>query len=160
MLSQPAWYVSERPQSDLHWERHLETSQNISKETTFCDAFKTSQIYLKKDIFFVTSLRGLKKDVFCMTSFRRLEHISKNMSFPWHLWDVSKTSLAGICDFSKIPHKMVSCDFRRVTEIFDKIDVRPLETLKKWNVFWECMVINQVYHEYHLADICVRVLAS
>ena len=56
---------------------------------------------------------------------------------------------------------MVSCDLCRVTEIFDKIDVGPLETLKKQNVFWEqCIVINQVCHEYQLADICVRILAS
>ena len=41
-----------------------ETSQrplgNTSKETFFCDVFKTSQIHLKKDIFFVASLRRLK----------------------------------------------------------------------------------------------------
>ena len=56
---------------------------------------------------------------------------------------------------------MVSCDFRRVTEIFDKIDVGPLETLKKWNVFWvQCMVINQVCHELQLVDVYVRILAS
>ena len=56
---------------------------------------------------------------------------------------------------------MVSCDFRRITEIFDKIDAESLETLKKLNVFEEqCMVINEVCHEYQLADICLRILAS
>ena len=74
-LAQLAWDVSERSQSNLHWERHLrdplETSQ---KRWLFCDALKTSQIHLKKDVFFVTSLR-------------RLEHISKKMSFPWRLWE-------------------------------------------------------------------------
>ena len=45
---------------------------------------------------------------------------------------------------------MVSCDFRRVTEIFDKMGVGPLEALKKGNVFWEqCLAINQVCHAYH-----------
>ena len=29
---------------------------------------------------------------------------------------------------------MVSCDFRKVIEISDKIDVDTLETLQKWNV--------------------------
>ena len=45
--------------------------------------------------------------------------------------------------------------------VYDKIDVGLLKTLKKSNVFWEkCIDINQVCHEYQLADICVRVLAS
>ena len=45
---------------------------------------------------------------------------------------------------------MVSWDFRRVTEIFDKVGVGPLEALKKGNVFWEqCLAINQVCHPYH-----------
>ena len=39
---------------------------------------------------------------------------------------------------------MVSCDFRRVIRISDKIVVGPLETLKKWSVFWEhCIDINK-----------------
>ena len=50
---------------------------------------------------------------------------------------------------------MVSCDFHRVIEISDKIDVRPLETLKKWNVFRDqCIAIKQVCHEYQLTDTC------
>ena len=123
--TQPAWDVSERSQSDLHWQRYLrdfpETSQ---KRCLFCDVFKTSQIHLKKDVFFVTSLR-------------RLKNISKKMSFPWRLWDVSKTSLASIFGFPKICHNLISCDFRRLIAISDKIDVGPSETLKKWNVLWE-----------------------
>ena len=56
---------------------------------------------------------------------------------------------------------MVSCDFRRVITIFDRIDVGPLETLKKSNEFWEqCIDINQVCHEYQWGYICVRVLVS
>ena len=116
--SQPAWDVSERSQSNLHWQRHLrdllETSQRI---WLFCDVFKTSRAYLKKDVFRVTFLK-------------RLEHISKNMSFTWRLWDISKTSLASICDFSKIQKyntKMILCNFGRVITKFDKIDVGPLE---------------------------------
>ena len=39
---------------------------------------------------------------------------------------------------------MISCDFRRLITISDKIDVGPWETLKKWNVLWEhCIDINQ-----------------
>ena len=45
IITQPAWDVFEKFQSDLHWERHLsETSQ---KRRLFCDVFKTSQIHLK-----------------------------------------------------------------------------------------------------------------
>ena len=33
--------------------------------------------------------------------------------------------------FQKYPTIMVSCDFRKVTELFDKIHVRPLEILKR-----------------------------
>ena len=84
-----------------------------------------------------------------MTSLRRLERIWRKMSFPWRLWDISKTSLVSICDF----HKVIT--------ISDKIDVVPLETLKKWSVFWEqCIEINQVCNEYQWADICVRLLES
>ena len=56
---------------------------------------------------------------------------------------------------------MASCDFRRVTELFDKLDVRPLQTPKKGNIFWEqCLAINQICNKYQCADIGVRVLAS
>ena len=71
--TQPAWDVSERSQSDLHWERYLrDLSETSQKRCLFCDVFKTSQIHLKKDVFFVTSLR-------------RLKNISKKMSFVWRL---------------------------------------------------------------------------
>ena len=79
--------------------------------------------------------------------------------------DISETSQKYLSQvfvmFQKFPTKMVSCDFRRVTKIFDKIDAGSLETLKKWNVFWEqCIAINQVCHEHRWVDVCVRVLAS
>ena len=39
---------------------------------------------------------------------------------------------------------MISCDFRRLITISDKIDVGPSEALKKLNVLWEhCIDINQ-----------------
>ena len=45
---------------------------------------------------------------------------------------------------------MVSCDFRWVIKISGKIDVGPLETLKKLNVFWDKRTdIIQVSPEYH-----------
>ena len=56
---------------------------------------------------------------------------------------------------------MISCDFRRVITIPDKKDVGPLDTLKKWNAFWEqCIDINRVCHVHQWVDICVRVLVS
>ena len=67
-------------QTDLHWERHLkDLSETSQKRRLFWDVFKTSQIHLKKDVFFVTSLR-------------RLRYVSKKMSFLWALKDVSDTS--------------------------------------------------------------------
>ena len=120
LMSNPAGMRCLRDLSDLHWKRYLrDLSETSQKRCLFCDIFKTSQIHLKKDVFFVTSLR-------------RLKNISKKMSFPWRLWDVSKTSLASIFGFSKIRHtKMISCDFRRVITISDKMDVGPSETLRK-----------------------------
>ena len=84
--SQPAWDVSERSYSVLHWERHhrdlLETSQ---KRWLFLDIFKTSPIHLKKDGFFCdvfkTYQKYLKKNAFCVTSWRRFNHISKKCLF-------------------------------------------------------------------------------
>ena len=63
-----------------------------------------NQISIERDIS-QTSQKHLKKDVLFVTSLRRLEHISKKMSFPWRLWNVSKASLASIFGFSKIRHK-------------------------------------------------------
>ena len=94
LLSYPSRHeMSLRSQSDLHWERYLrDLSETSQKRCLFCDVFKTSQ-------------KHPKKDVFCVTSLRRLRHISKKMSFPWRLWDVSKTSLASIFGFPEIRHK-------------------------------------------------------
>ena len=93
LFTEPAWDVSEISQSDLHWERYLrDVSETSQKRSIFCDVFKTSQIHLKKDFF-------------CVTSLRRLGHASRKMSFPWRLWDVSKTSLASIFGFPKICYK-------------------------------------------------------
>ena len=104
VLTQPAWDVSERPQSDLLWEIYFrDVSETSQKRWLFYDVFKTSQIHLKKDVFFVTSLRRLK-NISKMMSFV-WRHFSKKMSFPWRLWDVSKTSLASIFSFPKICHK-------------------------------------------------------
>ena len=103
----------------------------------------------------------LKKDAFWVTSLRRLVHISKKMS----IRDVSETSQKYLSQvfviFQKHPTKMISCDFRRVIKMSDKIDVEPLEILKKWNVFWEqCIDIYEICHKYQWTDIAVRVLAS
>ena len=128
------------------------------------DISETSQKYLKRHDIFVMSLR-------------RLKYISKKMSFLWRFYnvfifqkgclsrDVSETSQKHLFQvfviFQKYPKNMVSCDFWRVIKISDKIDVQPLETLKKWNIFWEhCIAINQVSNRYQWVDICVRVLTS
>ena len=67
--SQPAWNVSEMSQSDLHLQIHLkDLSETSQKRRLFCGVFNTSQIHLKKDIFFEKSLRCPK-------------YISKKMSF-------------------------------------------------------------------------------
>ena len=140
---------------DLHWQRHLrdllETSQ---KRRLFCDVFKTSQIDLKKDIFLC---HVFKK--------KHLKNISKKMCFVWCLEDVSSISqkrrlfrdfpetsqkhlLQVFVIFQKFPTKMISFDFRRLITISDEIDVGPLETLKKWNIFWkQCIDISQVCYQ-------------
>ena len=103
-----------------------------------------SQISIERYIS-ETSQKHLKRDVFFVTSLRRLKYISKKMSFPWRLWDVSKTLSQVFLVFQKYVTKTISCDFRSVITISDKIDVGPWETLWKWNVLWEqCMDINQV----------------
>ena len=78
--TQPKWDVSERSQSDLHWERLL---RKISKEMAL--------------------LRRLTKYVIYVTSLSRPQHISKKISIPWRLQNVSKPPRASICDFSNIP---------------------------------------------------------
>ena len=107
ILSQPAWDFFEGAQSDLHWERHLkDLSETSQRRYLFCDVFKTSQIHLKNDIFFVTSLTRLKcisKKMFF--SVRCLEHISKKISVLRLLWCVSKISLESVCDCPNISHK-------------------------------------------------------
>ena len=139
--------------------------RNISKEMTFWrhlqDVSNTSQ----KDVFFVMSLRRLKNTSKMMSFVWRLEDASSISQKRCIFCDVSETSPKHLSQvfliFLKYPTKVISCDLRRVITILDKIYVGALETLKKWNVFWEqCIDINQVYHEYQWADICITVLAS
>ena len=125
------WFFIRWTKGINHPSRHEMSLGDLNQISIERDISGTSQKHLKKDVFFVTSLRRLrdisKKCLFCdvfktsqihlkkMSSVWRLEHISKKMSFPWRLWNVSKTSLASIFGFSKIRHtKMISCDFRRV----------------------------------------------
>ena len=134
----------------------VQSHTKSQKGQLFCDVFKTSQRYLKKDVFLVTSLRRLKnikKDVSNISQTRCLFR------------DISETSqkhlLQVLVIFQKYPTKIISCDFCEITKILDKLDVGSLKTLKKWKVFWEqCININQVCRDYQWADICVRVLAS
>ena len=128
------------------------------------DISETSQKHLKRDVFFVTSLRRLKyisKKMFFCDVFKTSQAYLKKDVFSVTSLRCPKTFLACILVFQKYPKKLTLCDFRRVITISDKTDVEPLETLKKLNVFWEqCIDINQVCHEYQWADICMRVLAN
>ena len=73
LTTQPAWDVSERYLNQVSIESDIsETSETSQKRCLFCDVFRTSQIHVKKDFFFVTSLR-------------RLKNISKKMYFLWSL---------------------------------------------------------------------------
>ena len=119
-----------------------------------------NQISIERDIS-ETSQRHLKKDIFFVTSLRRLKNISKKMSFAWRLSDVSdisqkrclfrdvsETSLEHLSQvflvFQKYVAKMNPYDFRRLITISGKKDEGPSETLKNWNVLWElCIGINQ-----------------
>ena len=146
--------------------RHEMSLRDLNQISIEIDISETSQKHLKRDAFFVTSLRGLKynskKMSFFVTSLRHLKNISKKMSLAWLLWDVSsisqkrclfrdvsETSQKHLSQvflvFQKYVTKMISCDFRRVITISDKIDMGPSETRRKWNVLWEqCIDINQV----------------
>ena len=107
------WDVSEISQSDVHWDSHLrDLSETFQKRLPLWEVFKTSQ-------------KHLRKYVFCVASLRRFKPISKKMSVPRRLWDISKLSLASIYVFQKYPTKMIFCDFRMVLKIHDKIDVGP-----------------------------------
>ena len=68
----------------------LETSQ---KRRLFCDVFKTSQKHLKKTSF--------------VWRLKEVSNISQKRCLLWRLWDVSIISVASICDFLKIPCKMI-----------------------------------------------------
>ena len=128
VIAQTAWNVFDMSQTNLHWERHLkDLSETSQKRHLFWEVFKTSQIHLKKDVVFVTSLRRLKyiskkmffwdifkqmqlkKDVFQVTSLRRLKHISKKFIL-WRLWYVWKIySLKVFVTIQQYHTKMVSC---------------------------------------------------
>ena len=72
------------------------------------------------------------------------------------LWDISKTFFASICDFSKIPHKIVSCDFRRVIKISDKIDVGPLKNSQQMKSFQVCVCVCMCVYVYVLFPFIVK----
>ena len=134
--TQLAWDVSERSQSDLHWERHLRDLLEIfQKRWLFCDVFKTSQIQLKKGVFCVRSLDVSNKS-------------QKRCLFRDFYATSQKHLTQEFVAFQNYPTKIFWRDFRRVIEISYKIDGWPLETLKKWNFFWlQCTAINRVCHE-------------
>ena len=86
-VTQSEWDVSERSQSDFHWDRHLrDLLEKSQKRCPFCDVFKMSQKHLKKDVFCVTSLRRLEH-IFSVRSLRCLKNISHN-----YVWFFKNTS--------------------------------------------------------------------
>ena len=68
-----------------HPSRHEMSLRDLNQISIERDISETSQKHLKRDVFFVTSLRRLKniskKIVFSETSLRRLGHILKKMYF-------------------------------------------------------------------------------
>ena len=128
---------------------------------------KTSKKHLKRDDFFVTSLRPIKEIPKKMSFVRRLCDVSCICQKRCLFRDISETSQKHLSQvfmiLQKYPTIMVLCDFHRVTETFDKIRVEPLEILNKWNVFWDeeqCITINQDCYVYQWSDICLGVLRS
>ena len=72
LLPQPAWDISERSQSNLHWERHMRDLLEITqKRLLFCDVFEMSQIHLKK-MSFCDVFKTSRKDLKNMSFIRRL----------------------------------------------------------------------------------------
>ena len=72
--------------------RHDMSLRDFNQISIETDISETSQKHLKRDDFFVTSLRHLK-------------YISKKMSFMWRRWKVSKTSLKYFWFFIKNARK-------------------------------------------------------
>ena len=55
------WDVSERSQSDVHWDSHLrDLSETFQKRLPLWEVFKTFQKHLRKYVFCVASLRRFK----------------------------------------------------------------------------------------------------
>ena len=111
------------------------------------DISGTSQKHLKRDVFFVTSLRGLKyisKKMFFCDVFKTSQAYLKKDVFSVTSETSQKYLLQVFLVFRKYFTKMIWCDFRRLI-ISDKIDVGPSETFKKWNFLWEQYIdISQV----------------
>ena len=97
------------------------------------DISETSQKHLKRDVFFVTSLRGLKyisKKMFFCDVFKTSQAYLKKDVFSVTSETSQKYLLQVFLVFRKYFTKMIWCDFRRLI-ISDKIDVGPSETFKK-----------------------------
>ena len=105
--------------SPLRETYRRDLSETSQERCLFCQVFKTFQIHLKKDAFFVTSLR-------------RLKNISKKMSFVWRLEDVSGISQKRclFLDASETPQKHLS----QVFLVFQKhvTKTRHKNTSQKW----------------------------
>ena len=96
---------------------------------------KTSKKHLKRDDFFVTSLRPIKEIPKKMSFVRRLCDVSCICQKRCLFRDISETSQKHLSQvfmiLQKYPTIMVLRDSHRVTETFDKIRVGPLEMLNK-----------------------------
>ena len=91
-----------------------------------------NEVSTERDISEITQ-KHLKKDGFFVTSLKHLNQISKMTSRAYR--DISGTSQKHLLQvfliFQKYRTKMVSCNIRRIITICDKINVRPLETIKR-----------------------------
>ena len=58
--------------------------------------------------------------------------------------------------FQKYPTKIVSCDFRRVIKISDKIDVGPLKSSQQMKSFQVCVCVCMCVYEYVLFPFIVK----
>ena len=126
-----------------------ETSQrplrNISKETSFCDIFKTTQIYVKKMSFFwhlEDSQIHLKRDAFLRRLSRRLKYISKKIYLFRDIFKALKIYLK--------------------KDDFHVTSLRLLKHIsKKMFILWWLCVIRPKYlsWNYQWADLCMLFIS-
>ena len=177
------WDISIRSPLRETSQRHL---RGISKKTSFlgrlwdisntsrkrrlsCDSFETSQMHVKKDVFFETFLRRLeyiskirllreifetsrihlKKDVFYVTSWRCLKFISKKMYYRSRSESMSPGE-----GWEECPKIVTNDDIVTFSHYFSV----PLSPLNWWHPFLMVPKIHIFWHEFEIADNSGRTL--